>query len=134
MAKRKPETRVRSFGLYTPFERGGKELPKIREFTTEVPARLGVEFGLIVTIRKARGATLRYTIEHPPFRDGDGEIVPPFTGESIVPHSEYDFFLGDTVWEPLADKVGDWTLRLEVDDEIVAEKTFCVFLPEGEAQ
>ena len=124
MAKRKPEVRMISYGLYTPFEKGSKELPHVLEFTETVPAREGVEFGYILEIRKARGATLRFTIEHPPFRDDDGQIVPPFDGEQIINANDYQFFLGDTLWPPVDDKTGKWTLITAVDGETVAEKTF----------
>jgi hypothetical protein len=124
MARKKPEVRMVSYGLYTPFEKGSKELPHVLEFTETVPARVGVEFGYILEIRKARGATLSYTIEHPPFRDEDGNVIPPFEGDQIINANDYQFFLGDTLWPPVEDKTGEWTLRTAIDGETVAEKTF----------
>lgn len=124
MAKKKPEVRMVSYGLYTPFDKHSKQLPKVLDFTTEIPARLGVEFGYILEIRKARGESLRYRIEHPSFRDDNGEVVPPFEGESYVRTSDYEFFLGDTIWQPVADKVGPWTLTCWVAGEQVARKRF----------
>lgn len=121
-----------SFGMYTPFDHHAKELPKVRQCTDTIPARLGLEFGYIVRIRGAKGRTLHFTIDHPPFRNDAGEIAPPFVGEEFISANEYHFFLGDTFWEPLADKVGDWTLTVELDGEQIARKVFHVVAEEEE--
>jgi hypothetical protein len=130
MSKKKPEIRMVSFGRYTPFDRRSKELPKVMEFTTQIPAELGVEFGYILQIRKARGARLTIRIDHPPFPDESGQVSPPFTGQQYVRTSDYEFFLGDTVWAPVEDKVGDWTLTTWLEEEQIATKTFQLYLPE----
>ena len=103
--KKMPDVKMVSFGLYTPFDREGRQLPQVVEFTTDVPARLGVEFGYILQIRKVRGETLTFEINHPPFTDDSGNISPPFTGEVRITDNDYRFFLGDTLWEPLEDKL-----------------------------
>lgn len=132
MAKKNPDIRMVSYGRYTPFEKGGKELPKVLEFTTQIPARLGEEFGYILNIRQGRGLTLDFTIEHPPFADGDGNIAPPFTGEMFIDSNEYRFFLGDTIWAPPEDKIGDWTLTTRLNDAEIARKTFHIVMEESE--
>ena len=121
-----------SHGIYTPFDKASRELPKIREFTTTIPARVGVEFGYVLNIKGARGRRLTFTIEHPPFPDKNGDMSPPFTGEVRVNSSDYSFFLGDTFWEPLSDKVGKWTLTAQLGGEVIAEKTFDVVPDEGD--
>jgi hypothetical protein len=130
MSKKKPEIRMVSFGRYTPFDKQSDELPRVLEFTTEIPAEVGVEFGYILEIRKARGARLTIRIDHPPFLNEDGEVTPPFTGEQYVRTSDYSFFLGDTVWPPAEDKVGDWTLTTWLDGEQIAKKTFTLVAPD----
>ncbi|MFW6061856.1 MAG: DUF3859 domain-containing protein [Planctomycetota bacterium] len=130
MAKKQPEARMVSYGLYTPFDRESEQLPQILEFTDHVPAREGVEFGYILEIRKARGKVLTFRIDHPPFPDKSGETAPPFEGEQRIRAPEWHFFLGDTIWPPVEDKVGDWTLSTWVDGDQVASRTFHVVLNE----
>ena len=43
--------------------------------------------------------------------------------------NDWDFYLGDTIWLPLEDKIGDWQMTLAFDGELVAEKTFQLVLP-----
>ena len=123
-----------SHGIYSAFDKDGKDLPKVREFTTTVPAGIGVEFGYILNIKGARGQRLTFTIVHPPFPDKSGSVAKPFTGEVRVSSSDYSFFLGDTFWEPLCDKVGKWTLSARLRGEVIAEKTFDIEPDEGEQQ
>lgn len=128
MAKRKPEIRIRSFGIYSKWNSDTKELPKIEKFTTEVPAVVDIEFGFIVNIKGAKNLELDYCIDHPGIRDSEGNRRLPFDGTVYVKSNDWNFFLGDTVWEPIADKVGIWTLSLELDGKTVAEKAFNVFV------
>ncbi len=124
MGRKRPDVKMMSYGLYTPFDKKGKALPHILEFTETIPVRLEAEFGYILRIRKARGTILWFEIDHPPFAGDDGEISPPFTGELRGPDRAYLFFLGDPFWTPLESKLGDWTLRTWLDDVLVAEKSF----------
>jgi len=32
--------------------------------------------------------------------------------------------LGDTVWEPIEDKIGDWRMTLSLAGKVIADKTF----------
>lgn len=123
MAKQKPDVKMESWGLYTPLEKEGKELPKLIRFTDTIPCRPGVEFGCILHIRKGRGLKLTFQIDHPPFRNEAGEIEPPFTGEVYVRSSNWKFFLGDTTWEPIADKAGAWRIRTWLDGNLIADRT-----------
>ncbi|MGL5620304.1 MAG: DUF3859 domain-containing protein, partial [Tannerellaceae bacterium] len=43
--------------------------------------------------------------------------------------NDWQFFLGDTVWAPIEDKVGTWTLITYLDGKEIARKSFEVYLP-----
>jgi hypothetical protein len=124
MAKRKPEVTMRSHGVYTRWDSDSKELPKIKDFTTRVRADIDVEFGFVVNIKGAKNQQLSYCIDHPGILDAEGSIRPPFEGTEYIKANDWDFYLGDTIWAPLEDKLGDWRMTLELGGKIVAEKTF----------
>jgi len=123
MAKKKPEVTLHSHGLYDGWNRETKELPSLVKITTEIDAKLEVEFGYILRIRNARNSKITFRIEHPPFKDADGETAPPFVGELYVKTNDFRFFLGDTVWAPVEDKRGPWRLITWLDGEKVADQT-----------
>lgn len=127
MVKRKPEIRMRTYGIYTKWDSESKELPKIREITTHVPAELHIEFGFIVQVKGAKNKELHYCIDHPGILDSEGRRRGPFDGTVYVKSNQWDFYLGDTIWEPIQDKIGDWHMWLELNGARVAEKTFEVF-------
>ena len=115
-----------SYGIYTNWDKHAKTLPDIRLFTETIPAQLDIEFGYILHIKKAKGKKLHYCIEHPPFKDESGEVMPAFTGELYVRTNDWQFFLGDTIWEPVADKVGPWRLVTTIEGTVLADKTFSI--------
>ena len=123
MPKPKPEIKIESCGLYTPLDREGKDLPKLIRFTAEIPCELGVEFGYILHIKKARGMKLTFEIDHPSIPDDQGNIRPPFTGEEYVRSNDWKFFLGDTTWEPIENKAGPWRIRSWLEGELIADRT-----------
>lgn len=123
MAKSKPDVKVKSWGLYTPLDKNSKELPKLIRFTEEIPCEPGIEFGYILHIRKGRGLKLTFQIDHPPFAAADGSPAAPFTGEEYVRSNDWNFFLGDTTWEPIEELAGDWRIRTWLDGELVADRT-----------
>ena len=127
MAKPKPEISLHSHGIYTRWESDSKELPKITEFTTRIPAVIDIEFGLIVHIKRAKNRQLDYCIYHPGILDSEGNPRDPFDGSVYVKTNDWKFYLGDTIWEPITDKLGDWRMTVELDDRIIAEKTFEVY-------
>lgn len=127
MARQKPSVRLRTWGIYTPWDSGSRQLPKIREVTTRIPAEVDIEFGFIVNIRRAKNRQIGYCIDHPGIRDDEGQQRPPFTGSVYVETNDWDFFLGDTIWEPIADKLGIWKLSVELEGAVIAEKSFEVF-------
>ena len=123
MAKKKPEISMHSYGLYDGWNRDSKDLPNLVKITTEIKAALEVEFGYVLRIRHARNSKITFRIEHPPFKNSDGEVAPPFTGELFVKNNDFRFFLGDTVWAPVEDKRGSWRLITWLDGEKVADET-----------
>ncbi len=128
MPRKTPDIKLISRGLYTPFHRAGEDLPRLIEATRSVPASLDSEFGCIIEVRGGRGLTLAFTIEHPSFVDEKGETVPTFEGEFFIDANEYRMFVGDTLWEPLADKVGRWTIRVFIEKQAVIEEWFDVVM------
>ena len=129
MAKRKPEIRMRSFGIYTPWDSDSKELPDIQEFTTRIPAIVDIEFGYIVKIVGAKNQELEYCIDHPGILDSDLNRREPFVGTVYVKTNDWNFFLGDTIWLPHDDKVGNWRLTLQMGGNLIADKTFEIYIP-----
>ncbi len=122
-----------SYGIYKNWDKGSKELPEIEKFSDTIPARLDIEFGYILNIKKARGKELHFCIEHPPFTDAADELMPPFTGKLYVRTNDWHFFLGDTIWEPVFDKIGPWRLITTMDGQVLADKTFSI-VPDFEEQ
>jgi hypothetical protein len=114
------------YGVYTQWDETSKQLPKLVEVTTDIPARENIEFGFVVKFKKAKGLKFNYTIYHPDIPDEYNNILPPFTGELYVKNNDWDFYLGDTLWQPLNNKLGHWRMALEHNGSILAEKTFIV--------
>ncbi len=120
--KRKPIIKMYSFGEYSQWERGSKELPKILDFSTNIKAEIGTEFGYVLHIKN--GKIVTFEIKHPPFTDDEGNLRPPFTGEQFIRTNDFKFYLGDCIWEPLKDKLGEWELTTFYKGEVVAHKIF----------
>ncbi|GAL10034.1 hypothetical protein JCM19233_1011 [Vibrio astriarenae] len=97
MAKRTPIVEMTSYGIYSHWDAHSKDLPKIKDFTTTVPADEGVEFGFIVNIKKAKGTLLNFCIYHPGILNKKGQVLQPFDGEIYVRSNDWDFYLGDTI-------------------------------------
>lgn len=129
MAKRKPEIKLRSYGIYQDWDPASRTLPRIKEFTLNVPAEVDVEFGFVVNIRNAKNQEMYFCIDHPGILDADGQRRTPFDGTVYIKDNDWDFYLGDTIWLPIADKIGLWRMWLELDDRVIAEKSFTVFEP-----
>ena len=126
MAKHKIITEILSYGIHSQWDAEDKALPKVQQFTTDIPAEIDIEFGYIVNIKKAKGKKMRYCIYHPDIPDEQGNIMLPFDGEEYVRSNDWDFYLGDTIWAPLNDKIGPWRMTLEIDNQLIADKTFNV--------
>ena len=113
-----------SYGEYSKWNRSSKEIPKILEFTTEIMAEIGTEFGYVLHIKNGKGEKLTFKIDHPPFNDNEGNLRPPFIGEQFIRTNDFKFYLGDCVWEPLEDKLGKWELTTYYNGKEVARKIF----------
>jgi hypothetical protein len=111
-------------GRYSRWDERSRELPRFVEATSRIPAEAGVEFGYVVRICKARGERLQFEIHHPPFNGCDGKTAPPFIGTERVRSNDLEFFLGDCIWEPVADKIGTWRLILSIRDTVIADESF----------
>lgn len=123
MAKKKFDVEMYSYGEYTAWDRNSKSIPKLLDITHEIEAEEGTEFGYVLRIKKAKGKRIDYRIDHPAFKDESGKVMPPFTGQVIINSNSYEFFLGDCIWAPIDDKMGNWTMTTKIDGEIVAQKT-----------
>jgi hypothetical protein len=118
-----PKVEIVSYGRYTNWDRDSKKLPELIDLTTEVKAEIGVEFGIVVEIFQAKGRFLDFVIDHPPFHDENGNVAAPFEGSYQIRNNPYVFFLGDTIWEPVEDKRGPWTMTVLMDGKELACKT-----------
>lgn len=103
---------ISSYGIFHNWDEESKTLPKIKTFTTNIPAQIDVEFGFIL---KAKGKRLDWTIYHPKVPNENGHIMPPFEGVVYVRNNDWEFYLDDTVWAPFHDKVGDWRIVIECE-------------------
>jgi hypothetical protein len=126
MAKKKIETELYSYGIYERWNRNSKDLPKLIKITEEIPLELDIEFGYVIRIKGAKGKRIQFEIDHPPFTDKNGKVEPPFNGEYFVNSNNYEFFLGDTIWEPIYNKKGEWKLTTWLDGKILVQKSLFV--------
>ncbi|MBS2097232.1 DUF3859 domain-containing protein [Carboxylicivirga linearis] len=128
MAKKKITHELYSYGIYDRWERQSKDLPKLLEITDRIPIKDDIEFGYVLKIKGAKGKKLEFKIDHPPFKNDKGETEPPFTGEYYINSNTYEFFLGDTVWEPFENKAGEWRLYTWMDGKLIAEKRLILYM------
>ena len=129
MPRKKSKIKLESFGRYSKWERGSRELPKILEFTNQIEAIDGNEFGFILKIEGGKGMKLDYIIKHPPFKNDAGNIEPDFTGEYYVNSNQYEFYIGDCIWNPVEDKVGIWEIEVFHNGYKLVNKVFKVVTP-----
>lgn len=128
MAKKRKSLQVKmeSYGLYAKWSNRCKELPKFLKFTTDFPLRVESEFGFVLHIKGGKGLFVDYVVEHPPIRDEDGRIMPTFTGKIPIRDNDFRVYVGDTLWEPLEDKVGLWRVVAKIDGTTYGDKSFTV--------
>lgn len=123
MSKKKIDIELYSYGEYSRWDKSSKALPHILNISDTVDAEIGTEFGYVLKIKKAKGKLLEFRIIHPPFDDEFGEPMDDFTGEVYINSNDYEFFLGDCIWEPLENKLGPWRLITELEGKVIADKT-----------
>ena len=117
-----PEIDIISYGVYTRREGETKALPKLLSLTQQIEATPDLEFGIIVEIKKARGRYLDFSIDHPPFKNEEGDIVPSFTGTFRVKYNPFRFFLGETILDPIEDKCGEWKISIFLKEKLLTSK------------
>lgn len=123
MSKKKVDIELYSYGEYSSWDKNSKSLPRILAISDRIEAAIGTEFGYVLKLKKAKGKLLEFRIVHPSFNDESGKPMDDFTGEVFINSNDYEFFLGDCVWEPLDDKLGVWRLITKLDGKVVADKT-----------
>jgi len=123
MAKRKPQFKIESYGTYKEWNRNSGAIPKLVKISEEVTFHPEVEFGLVLDIKGGKGTKLDFRVIHPTFNDADGNPAPDFVGEHYVNANTWQFFLGDTVWEPYEDKLGPWRFIINAEGRKVADIT-----------
>lgn len=124
MSRTRLQHNLRSYGLYEAWNGDHKSVPRIQSFTTDIPCRVGIEFGYVIHFLHGRGEKLDFEIDHAPWLNDQGAVEPSFRGTFYIRDNEFDFFLGDTIWEPWQEKCGPWTLRTWHKGQLLAEKTF----------
>ncbi len=124
MAKRSVVVDMTSYGIYSTWDSKSKALPKIQEFTTTVDAEIDVEFGYILNIKKAKGEKIRYCIYHRTSPPTKAKYLNRSMAEEYVGNNDWDFYLGDTIWAPVSNKLGKWRMTVELKGNIIADKTF----------
>ncbi|WP_339899526.1 DUF3859 domain-containing protein [uncultured Gilvimarinus sp.] len=129
MAKKKYQVKLKSWGIYTPWDNESKALPKLLKVTREIPCELDIEFGYIANIKKAKNKKLQYCIYHPDIPGDDGEPLAPFSGEEFIRQNDWNFFIGDTIWAPVENKQGPWRITLAIEGELIADETFTMVMP-----
>jgi len=132
MAKKKPLVKMQTYGIHSKWDAKSKALPKVLEFTTNIPAVIDIEFGFIVNVKNARGKKAFYCINHPNVHNKLGEACEAFTGNVHITNNDWSFYLGDTIWAPIDDKCGPWHMTIELDGKVIADKMFNVSLSESD--
>lgn len=123
MAKKKPQFSIESYGIYKAWDRQSDDIPKLIKITDKVTFHPDVEFGLVLNIKGGKGIKLEFRVIHPEFNDSQGKPAGDFIGEHYVNANTWQFFLGDTVWEPYDDKLGLWRFIISFEGEIITDKT-----------
>lgn len=134
MAKQKPNVIVRTFGVYSKWNSNAKELPSFIQSTTRIPAQIDVEFGLVINVKGGKNLPINFCIDHPGISDEHGIKRPAFEDTVYIKTNDWDFYLGDTIWQPIEDKLGKWRMTLELQGAIVAEQSFELYLPAAQSQ
>jgi hypothetical protein len=130
LSKLKADISIIYSGIFSQWDNSSDELPRLLQATVHVPGLIDTEFCFITRIKKAKNQILTYCIYHPDIPDDDGNIRPPFEGEVFIKENDWRFYLGDCIWAPVNNKLGNWRMTLTLNGKIIADKTFKVYLPE----
>lgn len=128
MAKKRKSliVKMESYGLYAKWSNRCKELPTFLKFTDTLPLRIESEFGFILHIKGAKGLSVEYVVEHPRIIDEKGAVMPTFTGSIPIRDNDSRVYVGDTLWEPLSDKKGQWRVIAKLQGVTYGDKCFTV--------
>ncbi|MBR9728388.1 DUF3859 domain-containing protein [Shewanella intestini] len=129
MSKLKPDITIIQSGIFSQWDANSSQLPRFLQATVHVPSEIDVEFGFVTRIKKAKNQRLKYCIYHPNLTDDNGKVRPPFDGEVYIKENDWTFYLGDCIWAPANNKVGNWRMTLTLNGNIIADKTFKVYWP-----
>jgi hypothetical protein len=134
MPKKNPKfkSEIMSYGLYAKWSNRCSELPKFLKFTTTIPARVDAEFGFIIKVVGAKGLKLNYKITHPVFNENDKHLNSPFRGELPIRSNSWEAYVGDTLWLPVDDKMGEWVVSASILGKEVGKKSFEIIEDSGE--
>lgn len=122
-----PKVEIISYGRYSGWDNDDKKLPALVSLTDRIRAEIDVEFGMIVEIRQGKGRYIEYCIEHPPFKDQDGQVVPSFAGEYQIRTNPGRFFLGDSLRYPVEDQKGNWVFKIMLEEKLLAQKRIKIY-------
>ena len=50
----------------------------------------------------------------------------PFSDDVYIKNNDWDFYLGDTIWAPISNKIGEWRMTIICNSKLIADKTFLV--------
>lgn len=96
------------YGIYIKWDVDVKVLFKIKIFINYIFLELDIEFGFIVNIKWVKNQQVCYCIYYFDIFDEDGVFMLFFDGEEYICFNDWDFYLGDMLWELFSNKVGDW--------------------------
>lgn len=134
MSKKKITWELYSYGIYSRWDKSNKSLPRLVNITTQIPIVPEIEFGYHLKMKGAKGKILEFTMEHPPMTDENGQPMPTFEGTCFVDSNDFNFFLGDTVWEPYAQMAGIWRLKTQLEGKVIADKKFTLVLNQEQSE
>lgn len=124
MPRRKPEISIANYGWYSKWDKRSRNLPKLIKYTTTIEAVDGNEFGIVLNVDNLKGKVLDFIIKHPPLLDDDGNLLPFFKGKLYVKTNHTQFFVGDGIWLPIDDKIGEWEVVILYDNKVAVSKKF----------
>lgn len=132
MPRRKPNISIANYGRYSTWDKKSRDLPKLLKYTSEIEAVEGNEFGIIIDVDNMKGKVLNFIIKHPPILNSDGNLLPYFKGVLHVNTNHARFFVGDGIWLPVDDKIGEWEVVILFEGIIKVSKKFNIVALENE--